>query len=350
LALNDNAFELCRDFLGPAGAGFFTQVSRYDDYLADILQKPGYKAGDTLKLILPFLRAVGLTNERLTTYSEKSLKLMPDAQAAYPFLRSLGFPMYEISTSYRQFAEAVGLKLGFAPERIFSTALDLDRYPVPEGEGETLRRLQAEIVAAPEIKLPPGAKSPKDLTKKVEEAIALLDRIFFETIPRLEIGRIYQEVNPLGGAEKRRALEDSLAGTGVSLKDVIYVGDSITDVEIFRKVQAGGGLSLSFNGNRYAVNAAEFSVVADNTWPLPLLAVIFRDWGREGIEEVATSGRAAQSRILALPEIVIDPIMEGLKGRNFTIQPRQTPHREALIDQSLAMRRQLRGRDIGSLG
>ena len=40
LALNDNAFELCREFLQPHGDPFFTQVSRYDDYLAD-LQKAG---------------------------------------------------------------------------------------------------------------------------------------------------------------------------------------------------------------------------------------------------------------------------------------------------------------------
>ena len=33
LALNDNAFELCRDFLPPEGARFFTQISRYNDFL-----------------------------------------------------------------------------------------------------------------------------------------------------------------------------------------------------------------------------------------------------------------------------------------------------------------------------
>ena len=31
LALNDNAFELCREFIKPQGDRFFQQVSRYDD-------------------------------------------------------------------------------------------------------------------------------------------------------------------------------------------------------------------------------------------------------------------------------------------------------------------------------
>ena len=52
---------------------------------------------------------------------------MPGAEGAFKFLHSRDFPIFEISTSYRPFAEAVGLKLGFQKERIFATELDLDR-------------------------------------------------------------------------------------------------------------------------------------------------------------------------------------------------------------------------------
>ena len=128
LALNDNAFELCRDFVKPDGVRFFQQVSRYDDYLADVAKKPGYKAGDTLKLILPFLKAQGLTNAQISDYSRKTIMLVPGVEEAYKFLHAQGFPIFEISTSYRQFAEAVGKKLGFDAAHIFCTELDLDRY------------------------------------------------------------------------------------------------------------------------------------------------------------------------------------------------------------------------------
>ncbi len=83
LALNDNAFELCRDFLKPDGDKFFKQVSRYDDCLAGILKKPGYKVGDTLKLILPFLKAYGLTNAAILDYSLRTIMLVPGAAEAY---------------------------------------------------------------------------------------------------------------------------------------------------------------------------------------------------------------------------------------------------------------------------
>ena len=77
LALNDNAFELCREFIKPQGNRFFQQVSRYDAYLAEVAKRPGFKSGDALKLILPFLKAHGLTNARIEAYSQK--KPDPDA-------------------------------------------------------------------------------------------------------------------------------------------------------------------------------------------------------------------------------------------------------------------------------
>src|SRR5665811_2094664 len=124
----------------------------------------------------------------------------------------------------------------------------------------------------------------------------------------MEIGALLQEVNPIGGPEKAKAVTDSLAQTKLTMSDTVYVGDSITDVQAFEAVRAGGGLAISFNGNRYAVNAAEVVVVADSAWPLAMLMAIFQLWGKEGVLEVACPETRAKSRCLVLPEEVIEPI------------------------------------------
>ena len=308
LALNDNAFELCREFIKPQGDRFFRQVSRYGDYLTEVAKRPGYKSGDSLKLILPFLKAHGLTNARIEAYSRKNVTLVPGAEGAFKFLHSLDFPIFEISTGFRPFAEAVGLKLGFKKERIFSTELDLDRYSLSAAEAGELQGLQGEITAAPAIELPPDAAAAADLPAPVAEAIATLDRIFWERLPRIPIGALLQEVNPLGGPEKAKAITDSLAQTKLTMADIIYVGDSLTDVEAFEAVRDGKGLAISFNGNRDAVNAAEVIVVADSAWPLAMLACHFQLWGKEGVLEVACPETRDKSRCLVLPEAVIEPI------------------------------------------
>ncbi|MEM2092728.1 MAG: energy-converting hydrogenase A, subunit R, partial [Candidatus Bathyarchaeia archaeon] len=78
ISKNDNAFELASHYI-PRGDRFFTVVSRYDDVLADVLKRKGYKAGDTLKLILPFLKAHGATNSEMESFSARTLVLIPHA-------------------------------------------------------------------------------------------------------------------------------------------------------------------------------------------------------------------------------------------------------------------------------
>jgi energy-converting hydrogenase A subunit R len=350
LALNDHTFELCRDFIKPQGDRFFQQVSRYGHYLADVAKKPGNEYVNTLKLILPFLKAHGLTNAQIVEFSRKTAMLMPGAEAAFKFLHGLNLPIFEISTNYQQFAEAVGQKLAFKQEHIFSTKLDLDRYKLTEAETEELLRLQKEITVLAEIVLPPEAASMADLPGPVQKAVAALDRIFGERLPAMEVGVIINEVNPLSGPEKAKAVSDSLVKTGLQISDTIYVGDSITDVEAFEAVRAGGGLAVSFNGDRHAINAAEVVVVSDSSWAIALFVAIFQSWGKEGVIEIAAPETRNKSRSLVLPEEVIEPIFSGLDGHMLNIYLSKGIDRAKITKEGLALRAKLRGEAVAGLG
>ncbi|MBM4284258.1 MAG: hypothetical protein FJ128_03260 [Deltaproteobacteria bacterium] len=350
LVLNDNAFELCREFLAPHGDRFFRQISRYDDLLADVLRRPDYRSGATLRLILPFLKGAGLTNARLEEFSRRTLTCMPGARQVSRFLLRLGIPLFMVSTSYRQFALAAAHELGLQEDRVFCTHLDLDALPLPEAEKLELERLKEQILAAPDLAPDPGAAGPEHLPSSVRETIGLFDRIFQEVIPGMEVGRSYREITPLGGPEKVRALHESLEQTRLTLADVLYVGDSITDVEAFQAVQEGGGVAVSFNGNRFAVEAAEIIVVSDSAWSVALLISIFRRWGKDGVLELAAMTRTAQQKVLAIPESEIEPLMTGLQGKKFNLYHTARMDREKVARESLEMRAQLRGAAIAALG
>lgn len=349
LALNDNAFELCRDFITPSGDRFFRQVSRYADYLAQVAKKPDL-SGSTLKLILPFLKASGLTNAQIADHAGKTAALMSGAAGAYNFLHSRGFPIFAISTGLRQFAEAVGLKLGFDRDHIFATELDLDRYELAATEAEELKRLAGEIAGAPAIELTADAQSLVDLPDPAQEAVATLDRILGKRLPAMEIGAILKEINPLGGPEKAQAVTDSLAKTGLGLSDTIYVGNGNTDVPAFEAVRTGGGLAISFNGNHHAVAAAEVVMVSDSAWSLALVTAIFQLWGKDGVLEVAAPETRNKSRSLVLPEEVIEPIMMGLNGHMVNIYLSKSGDRAKIAKESEAMGAKLRGAAVAGLG
>ena len=187
-----------------------------------------------------------------------------------------------------------------------------------------------------------------DLPGPAQEGIVLLERVFGERLPGMEIGVMLREVNPLGGPEKAKAVSDSLSRTGCQLANTIYVGDGSTDVQAFEAVRAGGGLAISFNGNRYAINAAEVVVVSDSVWPMALLVGIFRLWGKEGVLEVAAPETWASSRALVLPEDMIGPLPWASKTTSSVCIWPITPIAAEIVQESEAMRARLRGETIAA--
>ncbi len=339
LTVNDNAFELCASFI-PQGDRFFALVSKYDDYLADVEKRPGYKAGDTLKLVLPFLRAYGIGNEVIKEFSKKTLRVL---RGAIELLRlaQKTWPTFIISTSYCPYLEALCEISEFPRENVFCTEVDLDRLHPSEKEARLLKELAQEIASLPMIELPHGASSFEDLPPESQRVITRLEEIFWKIIPEFKTGRFLEEVNPIGGEEKARAVKESLSRTGFSLEEVLYVGDSITDVQAFELVREAQGGTVSFNGNRYALRAAEFFALAPQAAAIACLMAVFDQEGREGLLREAQEGRFRSCASLP-PDLSFwkEGFRFGQAGDNW----------EALVAESEAFRRKVRGEAIGALG
>jgi len=284
---NDNAAELAEAFI-PGGGRFFQKISLYDDYLAEVVRKPGYKAGDTLRLILPFFKAFGLDNHTMIRFSRRNIQMIPQADCMLREILDL-MPAYIVSTSYSHYIRAVCDALAFPFMNTFSTAVSLDDYTLQDVEKKALKDLHARVLNLPEFSIPSGAKSADDLSDHDRETVAQLDEIFWKVLPSMEINRIIEEVNPVGGHEKALAIKKIVSLEGAVLRDVFYVGDSITDVEAFRTVKAAGGMALSFNGNDWAVREASFAVTSRSALPIGWLAVMFINQGTRGFEDLMMS-------------------------------------------------------------
>ena len=157
ISKNDNAFELTSYFV-PNGDKFFALISRYDDVLADVVKKPGYKAGDTLKLILPFLKAYGSTNEKIREYSSKNILLVSGARETLQFVRNF-MPSFIVSTSYEQYISSLCRLAGFPYNNVYCTKLNIDRYGMSKEEAKRLKEIREEISAMPMVEIPEKAKA-----------------------------------------------------------------------------------------------------------------------------------------------------------------------------------------------
>ena len=348
ISKNDNAFEITSSFV-PKGDRFFALVSKYDDVLADVVKKPAYKAGDTLRLILPFLKAYGATNKKIKEYSSRNVLLVPGARDTLQFVNKL-MPSFIVSTSYEQYISSLCQLTGFPYGNTYCTRLNMDKYEIDNEETKRLQELQREMSTLSMIEIPKNAQSVNDFSQRDQETIQRLDEIFWEEISRMESGMMLREVNPVGGSEKAKAVQDIVEKLEGSLDRVMYVGDSITDVQPLRLVRENGGLTVSFNGNDYAVREAEIAVLSGNTTVTSVLAETFNRSGKNHtfklVEEWNPRGL---KRYCASP---------ALRERMFGLYPDSFPpverisadNRERLKRESSIFRKTVRGEAIGKLG
>ncbi|MFW6117139.1 MAG: HAD hydrolase family protein, partial [Thermoproteota archaeon] len=279
ISKNDNAFEVTSHFV-PNGDRLFTVLSRYDDVLADVMKRPGYKPGNTLKLILPFRKAYGVTDQNIEEFSVRNLTLISDVKTALQHIQTMAHA-FIVSTSYEQYIRKLCQIIRFPYRNTYCTKLNLDKFNLIPEEKTKLRELAKEISSMPLIEIPSEAESIEDFSEEHRETILRLDEIFWTEIDNMKSNQILEDVHPIGGVEKASAIEDASNRVEVDLSKVIYVGDSITDVEAFNLVKENDGLTVSFNGNQYAIRNAEIAVLSETSLVTAVITDFFFKFGKQ---------------------------------------------------------------------
>ena len=327
LSVNDNAFELAGHFIED-GEKFFQIISHYDDILVDEIKRPGYNAGNTLKLILPFLKAYGATNLNMREFSSKNVLLIPGARATLGLLQFI-MPSYIVSTSYEPYIRALCDLTNFSFDQCYCTRLDLDSHPLSEQDREKLKKFRLSIVTDPEFDN--------------------LERIFWEEIPGMEISSLIEEVKPVGGEAKKEAVMDIIARNNFQASDLMYVGDSITDVEPLNYANKNGGIAVSFNGNEFALDNASIAIISDNTIITSTIADLFNRYDSEMVLEFAASFKKNPEK--AVKDHPVNPqLAYKLAETNIRLEIVTEDNLEELKEDSCKFRKEVRGESIGGLG
>jgi energy-converting hydrogenase A subunit R len=326
ISKNDNAHELASRFI-PDGDDLFPKVSKYDDVQADVVNRSNYKAGDTLRLIAPFLKAYKLTDKEVIEYSRDNILLVPGAKETLTFIGRL-MPSAIISTSYEQYIRALCDVIDFPFENTYCTKMSLDQYKITEDERTKLEDFVEEITMLPKIEIP-ASNQWSDFSEEDKKTVKRMDEIFFEEMTKMKISRMLKEINPIGGSEKANAVRDYVSRQNGHLQNIIYFGDSITDVDVFRLVNENGGLTVSFNGNAYAIREAVIAVLSNNTDITADISQHFFTYGKEEVFDFIKRQKPTESTRV---EIITDE------------------NRERLAKESSEFRKTVRGKSIGELG
>lgn len=335
LTLNDNAFELSAKFI-ENGDELFKILSLYDDYLVDVVKKENYKAGNTLKLILPFFVVENIKNRDMIDFSQNNIYSVADSKFLLTYLKE-AMNTYIVSTSYGQYIEAVSNYMEAPFENTFYTNVDVDGLTLNDDEIKKVREFKEMIL-----------ENPTDYE--------LFDDIFFSQITKMGIYEKIKDIEVVGGRGKKLAIDKIIERDKIDINNMLYIGDSITDVEPLEFARNNNGISISFNGNEYPLKVAEIAIVSPSAVTTAVIADIYANNDKNKVLNFIEDYNASDDYAELFNQYDIDlkvkekffevfdsedyPIIKLINENNF----------DDILKSSKYMRNNIRGQDIGGLG
>jgi energy-converting hydrogenase A subunit R len=237
---------------------FFTMISNYDDYIIDVpgikeeLDIPEYQPGDTLRLMAPLYISC-LTDQELLSLAKGNLGLLSGCKELMKILHK-NWDIYVISTSYSQFAYNVTAALGIPKDHVYCTELNIRQLKEGlDSINDSVNLLIGEIFEK-------YLMNKKDLYSVIDDL-----NNFFWLGNESDYTNIMNQIKVRGGKRKENAVEEISVRTGLPISDMIALGDSITDINMLKRLKDEGGISISFNGNKYSIKHANVAITTTNS-------------------------------------------------------------------------------------
>ena len=335
LTLNDNAFELAAEFIEDGGE-LFKFLSLYDDYLVDVVKKENYKAGNTLKLILPFFVVEGLKNKDLIEFSQNHIYSVEDSKFLLTYLQK-EMNTYIVSTSYGQYIEAISNYMELPFKNTFYTNVNLDNLTLTDEEITKITEFKKLILENP-------------------EDYELFDDIFFSQITKMGIYENIKNIEVVGGQGKKLAIDQIIERDNINKDKIFYIGDSITDVEPLDFAHRNNGISVSFNGNEYPLKVAEIAIVSPSAVTTAVIANIYANNDKNKVIEFIKDYNNLNDyeslfNDYNIDEEIKDKFFSVFSNENYPlIQIINENNFDEILKVSKEMRNNIRGQDIGGLG
>ena len=244
--------------------------------------------------------------------------------------------IYIVSTSYGQYIEAVSDYMDVPFENTFYTNVDIDCLELTPDEIQKVTEFKGLIL-----------ENPDDYK--------MFDDIFFNQIAKMGIYEKIKDIKVVGGQGKKLAIDDIIKRDSINTDELLYIGDSITDVEPLEFARKNNGISISFNGNEYPLKVAEIAIVSPSALTTAVIANVYAKNDKDKVLEFINDYNISNDLKNLFDDYSID---EEIKNKFFEVFAENYPLIQIITDDnyenilkiSKDMRNNIRGQDIGGLG
>ena len=260
------------------GGHFYDVLDRYDRLTAYVLSREDATAGSCCKWCVPFLKAYGATDHLIHQNSRKNLRMMPNADRTMRYISNL-MPAYINTSVFEHGMMEILDRLGAPLCQISDTKLCVDQSMMGRSEARKLRELAAEIAT---LRIPDTfyeLNVPTELKDEDVTIIRTLDSVLPGKVSSLGAMGLMESVDPMTSHKKAYRMLDIRRLTAIDLDSTMYVGSASTDFQPLDLVRDGNGLSVSFNGEEFAVRGSNVAVLSEDTTVASVFASVFFDKG-----------------------------------------------------------------------
>ena len=308
LTSNDSVRDLCK-YVIRNGDQFHDVVSRYFDITTNALGRDDEKYGTAVKMMIPFLKAFGLTDFAAYSEAKKNLTLIPYADSCLMYLNSL-MPTFINTGILEHQAMALCDITGFPSSNISCTKVEFDSEDSDRQECRALRDFANSISTLRVPKTKYTFEEGEILSDEDATIVNRLDEIFLDEIPKMKIYEDFKDVLSIGTREKSYSALEIRRNTSIEFDSTAYIGSSMTDHIAMDLVRDSSGLAISFNGCEYAVRNSNVAVMCNDAIVNTVLVTEFYDkgiesvfemidnWDRKGLEEHPCADRNLMNEML----------------------------------------------------
>ncbi len=318
LTRNNDLKQLCGRFIDD-GERFFNVIERYDRLTSYVLNREDATSGSYYKWCIPFLKAFGATDHLLHKYSVEDLEIMPNARRTINYIANL-LPTHITTSILEHGMMEIMEELGNPLCQVADTKLCIDQTMMGRAESRNLKDVAREISKLPVPDKFYQLNVPTELRPEDIVIIKVLDAIIGGKIPETGAMGLMESTDAMTSHKKAYRLLDIRRLTAIDLDSTMYIGSSSTDFQPMDLIRDAGGLSVSFNGEEFAVRGSNVAVLSEDTTVGAIFASVFADkgmlaayelaknWDREYLEKMPFPDRSLMDTFLRehpdkLPEV-----------------------------------------------
>lgn len=281
---NDPLRDLCCRFVRDGGK-IYDVLSRYDMLISYALSRDDGNCGSVGRLLVPILKACGVTDKSAYDVCAESLRLMKGVDVTYRYLGSQ-LPTFFCTETYEHQMLGLAEKLDIPLHSISCNMFSFDELELPKPEARAIREALPHIASCMISQESYITGEAKYLTREDSILIDTVDAKLVKLLAKTEIMEAVRKTLKVSGNEKAYGILELCRKNEIAMSETAVIGCRNSDFPSMDIVRDSSGLALAFNASEYAVRGANVAVISDRPIVAAVLVNEFYNGGIESVHEM----------------------------------------------------------------